>query len=86
MESTTVSSRYLPMLFSSIFNAIFIKFHGQLSFLDQTKKGATAHVEIEGFSAYRAGYMQKMPPKPRTYATVLKIVVYEAAHNVFSMI
>ena len=68
------------------FNAIFIKFHGQLSFLVQTKKGVAAHMEIKGFSAYRASYTQKMPPKPRTYATVLKTVTYKAAHKVFSII
>ena len=48
--------------------------------------GVVAHTEIEGFSAYRDGYMQKMPPNPRTYATVLKIVTYEAVHKVFSII
>ena len=68
------------------FNAIFIKFHGQLSFLGQTKKGVVAHVEIKGFSMYRARYTWKMPPNPRTYTTVLKTVAYEAVHKVFSII
>ena len=48
--------------------------------------GVAAHAEIEGFSAYRAGYMQKMPPYSRTYVVVLKTVVYEAAHKGFSII
>ena len=52
------------------FDAIFIKFHGQLSFLGQTKKGATAHMEIEGFSVYRDGYTWKMPLNTHTYAAV----------------
>ena len=39
------------------FNAFFVKFHGELNFLGQTKKGAAAHVENDGFSAYRDGYM-----------------------------
>ena len=68
------------------FNAIFIKFHGQLSFLGQTKKGTVAHAEIEGFFMYRAGYTLKMPPYLRTYVTILKTVTYEAAHKVFSII
>ena len=63
-----------------------MKFHGQLRFLGQPKMGAAAHVEIEVFSAYRAGYMRKMPPYSRTYAVVLKTVAYEAAHKVFSII
>ena len=74
------------MLFSSIFNAIFIKFHGQLSFLGQTKKGVVAHAKFEGFSVYRAGYTRKMPPNPCTYTAVLKIVVYEVVHKVLSII
>ena len=48
--------------------------------------GAVAHVEIEGFSVYRAGYMQKMPPQSRTYVVVWKTVTYEAAHKVFQVI
>ena len=68
------------------FDAIFIKFHGHLSFLGQTKKGAAAHAEIEGFSMYRDRYMRKMPPYSRTYAAVLKTVTYEATHKVFSII
>ena len=68
------------------FNGIFIKFHGQLSFLGQTKKGAAAHAEIKGFSMYKAGYTRKMPPKSRTYAAVWKIVAYAAAHEVFQVI
>ena len=63
-----------------------MNFNGQIRFLGQTKIGATVHVEIEGFSAYRAGYMQKMPPNPRTYAAVLKTVTYEAVHKIFSII
>ena len=86
MESTTISSRYLPMLFSSILMQFFIKFHGHLRFICQSKKGVAAHVEIEGFSAYRAGYTWKMASNPHTYVAVLRIVVYEAAHKVFSII
>ena len=44
-----------------------------------------AHVEIEVFSAYRAGYTWKMASNPRTYTAVLKTVAYEAAHMVFSV-
>ena len=65
------------------FNAIFIKLHGQLSFLGQTKKGTMAHVEIEGFSTYRAGYKWNIPQNPCTYAVVWQIVAYAAAHEVF---
>ena len=65
------------------FDAIFIKFHGQLSFLGQTKKGAAAHTEIEGFSMYSAGYTQKMASNLRTYAAILKTVAYEDAHIFF---
>ena len=64
-------------------DAIFIKFHGQFSFLGQTKKGAAAHADLDGFSTYRAGYTQKMPPKPRTYAAVLKTIAYEAVQKIF---
>ena len=48
--------------------------------------GAMAYVEIEGFSAYRAGYTWKIPSNPHTYATVLKTVAYEGMHKVFSII
>ena len=65
------------------FNAIFIKFHGQLRFLGQTKKGTTAHMEIEVFSAYRAGHMQKNLTKLRTYTAILKKVTYVAANKDF---
>ena len=65
------------------FDAIFVKFHGVFGFLGQFKIGVAAHMEIEGFSAYRARYTQKNGPKSRTYATVLKTVVYAAAFNVF---
>ena len=62
-----------------------MKFHGQLSFLGQPKMVAVAHTESEVFSAYRAGYMRKMASNPRTYTVVLKTVMYEAAHMVFSI-
>ena len=65
------------------FDAIFVKFHGQLSFPGQTKMGAAAHVEIEGFSTYRAGYMRKTPSQSRTYAAVWQTITYAAAVNVF---
>ena len=42
---------------------------------------ATAHVGIEDFSMYRAGYMRKRHQKPRTYAVVFKIAAYDAAHK-----
>ena len=74
------------MLFSSISMHFFIKFHGQLRFLVQAKKGTVAHAEIEGFSMYRDRYMRKMPPYSRTYAVVLKTVAYEAMHKVFQAI
>ena len=45
----------------------------------------TAHMEIEVFSVYRDGYTQKMASNLRTYAAVLKTVVYEATHMVFSI-
>ena len=48
--------------------------------------GVAAHVEIKVFSTYRARYTRKMTSNPRTYATVLKTVVYEATHKVFSII
>ena len=65
------------------FDAIFMKFHGQLSFLVQPKMGAMAHAKIKVFSAYRAGYTRKIPSNLCTYAVVLKTVVYEAVHKVF---
>ena len=68
------------------FDANFIKFHGVFDFLGHSKIGTMDHVEIEGFSTYRARYTWKMPPNPRTYTTVLKTVAYEAAHKVFSII
>ena len=68
------------------FDVIFVKFHGVFGFLGQSKIGAIAHMEIEGFFAYRAGYTQKMPSNPGTYAAVLKKFVYEAMHKVFSII
>ena len=40
---------------------------------------AAAHVGIEAFSAYRAGYTWKMGQKPHTYAAVCKIAAYDAA-------
>ena len=42
---------------------------------------ATAHVGIEAFSTYRAGYTRKRDQKPRTYAAVFKTAVYDAAHK-----
>ena len=68
------------------FDAIFIKFHGQLSFLGQTKKCPMAHVEIESFFTYSVGYTQKMPPQSRTYAVVWKIVAYEFTQGFLSNI
>ena len=68
------------------FDAIFTKFHGQLGFLGQPKMGAATHTEIKVFFTYRAGYMWKMASNPRTYVAVLKTVMYEAAHKVFSII
>ena len=65
------------------FDAIFIKFHGHLRFLGQTKQGTMAHAEIEGFSTYRAGYTQKIPSQLCTYMDVWKTVVYAAAHDIF---
>ena len=43
----------------------------------------TAHVGIEAFSAYRAGYTRKRGWKPRTYAAVFKTATYDAAHKDF---
>ena len=41
---------------------------------------AVAHAKIKVFSAYRAGYTQKIPSNLRTYAVVLKTAAYDAAH------
>ena len=65
------------------FDAIFIKFHGHLRFLGQSKKGAAAHTKIEGFSTYRAGYMRKIPSQSLTYTVVWKTVAHAAVHEVF---
>ena len=73
------------MLYSSVLMHFFIKFHGVLGFLGQSKIGAAAHAEIEGFFVYRAGYTWKMASNPRTYVAVLKIVTYEDGHMVFSI-
>ena len=62
-----------------------MKFHGYLRFLGQTKNGATAHAEIEGFSAYRVGYTQKMPSQSCTYAAVWQTIAYAATHEVFKV-
>ena len=43
------------------FDAIFIKFHGHLSFLGETKKGTAAHMEIEGFSCIGLDIRGKCP-------------------------
>ena len=67
------------------FDANFVKFHGVFDFLVNSKIGATTHTEIKGFSAYRAGYTRKMPPKPRTYAAVWQTVAYAAVHKVFQV-
>ena len=42
---------------------------------------ATAHVGIEVFSAYRAGYMWKRDQKPRTYADFFKTAAYDTTHK-----
>ena len=63
------------------FDAIFMKFHGQLSFLGQPKMSATADAEF--VSAYRARYTQKIPSNPRTYDGIWQIVAYAATHEVF---
>ena len=62
---------------------IFFKFHGQNNFLGHSKICALAHVEIGGFSTYRAGYTQKNGPKSRTYMAVLQTVMCVAKFNVF---
>ena len=65
------------------FDANFVKFHGVFGFLGHSKIGTMAHTEIEGFSTYRAGYTQKIPPKPCTYAAIWKTVAYAATLNIF---
>ena len=40
-----------------------------------------AHVGIEAFSMYRAGYTQKRDQKPHTYAAIFKTSTYDAAHK-----
>ena len=65
------------------FHAIFFNFHCKSCFLVQSKLVVSAHVDIEDFSAYRAGYTRKNRPKPRTYTTVLQAVTYAAVHEVF---
>ena len=65
------------------FDAIFIKFHGDFGFLGQSKIGDVAHMKIEGFSTYRAGYTRKMPSQLRIYMAVWKTVAYAAVHMVF---
>ena len=65
------------------FDAIFVKFHGDFGFLGQSKIGAMAHEEIDGFSVYRAGYMRKMPSQSHTYIAVWQTVAYADAHKVF---
>ena len=42
---------------------------------------AAAHVGIEAFSMYRAGYTWKRDHKPRTYAAIFKTSAYDAAHK-----
>ena len=78
--------RFFQVLTHSLlfpFDAIFVKFHGVFDFLGHSKIGATAHAKIEGFSAYRDGYTQKMPPNPRTYVVVWKTVAYAATLKIF---
>ena len=67
------------------FDTIFMNFHGQIRFLGHPKMSATAHTEIEVFSAYRAGYTQKNGLKPAYIRGCFETVAYEAAHMVFSM-
>ena len=61
------------------FDTNFVKFHGVFGFLGHSKIRTTTHVEIEGFSAYSAGYTRKTPSKSCTYAAVWKTVAYAAA-------
>ena len=65
------------------FDVIFMKFHGQISFLGHPKMSAMAHMEIKVFSAYRAGYTRKRASNSRTYAVVFKTIAYEAVHMIF---
>ena len=65
------------------FDAIFVKFHGDLGFLGKSKIGVAAHMGIESFSTYRARFTRKMPPNPCKYAAVWKTVMYEAMHKAF---
>ena len=65
------------------FHANFFNFHGQIWFFGQSKLVISAHMDIEDFSVYRAGYMRKNHPKLRTYMNVLQTVTYAAAHKVF---
>ena len=67
------------------FDTIFMNFHGQIRFLGQPKMSAAAHVEMEVFFTYWAGYTWKMASNPRAYMAILKTVAYEAAHMVFSI-
>ena len=60
------------------FQAIFFNFHGQFWFLGQSKMVISAHMNIEAFFAYKAGYTRKNLPKLRTYAAVLQTVAYVA--------
>ena len=66
-------------------DANFVKFHGVFDFLGHSKISTMAHMEIKGFSMYRAGYTWKMASNLRTYVAVFKIVAYEATHMVFSI-
>ena len=67
------------------FHAKCFNFHGQFSFLVQSKMVVSAHADIGVFSAYRAGHMRKNLPKPRTYVAVLQTVAYAVAHKVFKV-
>ena len=65
------------------FDANFVKSHGVFGILRQSKIRAPAHTEIKGFSTYRVGYTQKMPPNSHTYIVVQQTVMYGVALNVF---
>ena len=65
------------------FNANFINMHGVFRILGHSKVRAMTHMEIEGFSTYRAGYTWKIPSQSCTYAAVWKKVTYAATLNVF---
>ena len=78
--------RFLQVLTHALlfhFDTNFVKFHGVFDFLGHSKIGAMARAEIKGFSAYRARYTRKMPPKPCTYAAVWQTVAYAAALKIF---